>query len=159
MERKTYNIYLPMLKFMLLTACRCGETIGLTWKDIDLDKMEVSINHQLIYKKVGDRICFYAKQPKTKKGIRVIPFTEELAEYLVLQKEYQDILGIKDDYGVDGYSGFVFTTKKKSSRWINCKADLKSYKIEDFRSFLVLQCLHFARRLLWLFLLPSCGRH
>lgn len=111
-DSKTYNIYLPMLKFMLLTACRCGETIGLTWKDIDFDKMEVSINHQLIYKKVCDRICFYAKQPKTRKGIRVLPFTEELAEYLVLQKEYQGILGIKDDYEIDGYSGFVFTTRK-----------------------------------------------
>ena len=116
----TYNIYLPMLKFMLLMACRCGETIGLTWKDIDFDKREISINHQLIYKKVGDRICFYAKQPKTQKGIRVIPFTEELAGYLAMQKQYQKILGIKSGGEVDGYSGFVFTTRKGKPIQPNC---------------------------------------
>ncbi len=30
-----------------------------------------------------------------------------MANYLVLQKQYQEILGIKDDCEVDGYSGFV----------------------------------------------------
>lgn len=119
-ESKTYNVYLPLLNFMLLTACRCGETIGLTWNDIDMEKMEISINHQLIYKKVDDRVCFYAKTPKTRKGIRVIPFTEELAEYMELQRQYQEILEIRSDYVVDGYSGFVFTTRKGKPIQPNC---------------------------------------
>lgn len=108
---KIYNIYYPLLSFMISTACRCGETIGLTWNDIDMSRCSISINHQLIYKKVKDKIIFYIKEPKTLKGIRDIPFNRELLVHLKEQRKYQNLLGIDDSCEIDGYKGFVFTTK------------------------------------------------
>ena len=49
-QSSVYNVYLPMLQIMIGTGCRCGELIGLTWAAGDMEKKEVSINCQLIYK-------------------------------------------------------------------------------------------------------------
>ena len=38
---------------MIGTGCRCGELIGLTWADVDMEKKEVYISFQLIYKNYG----------------------------------------------------------------------------------------------------------
>lgn len=117
---QTYNIYLPMVTFMLSTACRCGETIGITWNDIDMKKRLIHINHQLIYKKVNDGIKFYINAPKTEDGIRSIPMTGELYNQLKKQREYQIVLGIDRIYEVDGYTDFVFTTKGGKPIQPNC---------------------------------------
>ena len=45
-----------MLRIMLGTGVRCGELIGLTWEDVDVRTKAVSIDHQLIYKDLGDAI-------------------------------------------------------------------------------------------------------
>lgn len=117
---KSYNIYLPMVTFMLSTACRCGETIGITWDEIDLKNRMISINHQLIYKKVDRKIKFYVNTPKTETGIRKIPMTKELYEQLKKQREYQMVLGVDRTYEVDGYKDFVFTTKGGKPFQPNC---------------------------------------
>lgn len=115
-----YNIYLPMVTFMLATACRCGETIGISWNDIDMKNKLINIDHQLIYKKVDDGIKFYANTPKTEAGIRTIPMTGEVFEQLKKQREYQMMLGIDHTYKVDGYKNFVFTTKGGKPIQPNC---------------------------------------
>jgi integrase len=115
-----YSIYLPMITFMLSTACRCGETIGITWDDIDMKKKLISIDHQLIYKKVDGCIKFYVSTPKTETGQRTIPMTNELFEQLKKQREYQLILGVDHSYQVDGYKNFVFTTKGGKPMQPNC---------------------------------------
>lgn len=117
---KFYNIYLPMITFMLSTACRCGETIGITWNDIDMKNKLISINHQLIYKKVDKEIKFYANTPKTDTGIRKIPMTKELYEQLKKQREYQIALGVDRTHEIDGYKDFVFTTKGGKPIQPNC---------------------------------------
>lgn len=117
---QTYNIYLPVVTFMLSTACRCGETIGITWGDIDMKKKFINVDHQLIYKKVGDGIKFYINSPKTESGIRTIPMTSELYEQLKKQREYQMILGIDRTCEIDGYKDFVFTTKGGKPIQPNC---------------------------------------
>ena len=117
---KGYNIYLPIVTFMLSTACRCGETIGITWNDIDMKNRMISINHQLIYKKVDKEIKFYANTPKTETGMRNIPMTKELYEQLKKQREYQMVLGIDRTYEIDGYKDFVFTTKGGKPFQPNC---------------------------------------
>ena len=33
---EVFHIYLPLLQVMIGTGLRCGELIGLTWKDVDL---------------------------------------------------------------------------------------------------------------------------
>jgi hypothetical protein len=67
MEKSIYSVYIPMIKFMIGTACRCSEMTGLTWNDIDMRKRTVSINHQLIYKAMGRESKYILHEPKTKR--------------------------------------------------------------------------------------------
>ncbi len=112
-ENNIYYIYYPMFVFMFGTAVRCGETIGLTWNDVDLKNREVHINHQLIYKKNDGSCKFYINHPKTKSGMRSIPLTMEVVDALKDQRELQFMLGRKTEIEIDGYSEFVFSTKSK----------------------------------------------
>lgn len=113
-ESKVYSVYYPMIVFMIGTALRCGETIGLTWDDVDLKKREININHQLIYKKSGKNYGFYADRPKTDSGVRTIPLTREVCDALKEQRERQISLGWRTNVSIDGYSDFVFSTKNKN---------------------------------------------
>ena len=70
---EVFHIYLPLLQVMIGTGLRCGELIGLTWKDVDLKTRTVYVNHQLIYKNYGDGCDFHVTMPKTEAGIREIP--------------------------------------------------------------------------------------
>jgi len=67
---------------------------GLTWNDIDMRKRTVSINHQLIYKAMGRESKYILHEPKTKKGKRVIPMTNDVYDALHEQKKLQLALGI-----------------------------------------------------------------
>lgn len=113
-ESNVYSVYHPMLIFMIGTAVRCGEAIGLTWKDVDFENREVSINHQLIYKKTNKTYGFYADSPKTDSGVRVIPMTSEVYRALREQREQQMSLGRRTNIEIDGYTDFVFSTKHKN---------------------------------------------
>lgn len=111
---KTYSIYYPLIMFMIGTGARCGETIGLTWNDVNFKNKEISINHQLIYKKTGKAYGFYADSPKTMSGTRVIPMTTEVYRALIEQRENQLCKGWKTNIEIDGYNDFVFSTKNKN---------------------------------------------
>lgn len=113
-ESKIYAVYHPMLVFMIGTAVRCGEAIGLTWNDIDFKEREISINHQLIYKKRKGGYGFYADNPKTEAGVRIIPMTREVHKALLEQRERQMSRGWNTNVVIDGYSDFVFSTKNKN---------------------------------------------
>lgn len=107
-----YNIYGPMLRYMLGTACRIGEVIGITWDDVDMQKQEIHITHQLTYKRNSDgKTVFSISDTKTESGKRIIPMTLDVYKALLLQKKYKRLLGTPADYSIDGYSNFIFTTK------------------------------------------------
>ena len=53
-QSNVYNTYYPMFTIMIGTGLRCGELIGLTWKDINIKAKTVNVDHQLIYKNLGD---------------------------------------------------------------------------------------------------------
>lgn len=106
-----YHVYLPIVKLMLITGMRWGEIDGLTW--LDITENYILVNHGLNYRDRGNGVHeFYIDMPKTSKGIREIPLTEEMREMFMLQKQYQKDLGIRNDVKIDGYSDFVFTTTK-----------------------------------------------
>lgn len=109
-----YSAYYPMIVFMIGTAVRCGEAIGLTWNDVDFANKTVKIDHQLIYKKKSGCYGFYADTPKTEAGIRVIPLTSEVVKALKEQREQQLSKGWGTNVNIDGYSDFVFSTKNKN---------------------------------------------
>lgn len=110
-QSRVYSVYYPMIVFMIGTAVRCGEAIGLTWRDVDFRNWEVSVNHQLIYKKVAGKYVFYADSPKTDSGVRTIPMTQEVYRALVDQREIQLSRGWRTTVEIGGYSDFVFSTK------------------------------------------------
>lgn len=108
-----YAKHLPMIKVTLKTGLRCGELIGLTWSDVDFDKEEINVNHQLVYKKVDGRYKFYAEAPKTKSGTRIIPMTKEVKHELLIQKQRQIMNGTPSKVIINGYHDFCFTTKNR----------------------------------------------
>jgi len=109
-----YSVYYPMIVFMIGTAARCGEVIGLTWDDIDFVNRTVRIDHQLIYKKRDGRYGFYADSPKTDAGKRIIPMTNEVLMALRDQREQQLSKGWRTNVEICGYRDFVFSTKNKN---------------------------------------------
>ena len=107
-----YNSYEPMLRYMLGTACRIGEVIGITWDDVDMRKQEIHITHQLTYKRNSNgKTVFSISDTKTESGKRTIPMTLDVYNALLKQKKYKQLLGTPTDYSIDGYSNFIFTTK------------------------------------------------
>lgn len=113
-QSKVYSTNYPLVMFMIGTAVRCGEAIGLTWNDVDFKNKEISINHQLIYKKNGNSYCFYADTPKTDSGIRVIPMTTEVYRALIEQRQNQLSRGWRTNIEIGGYRDFVFSTKNRN---------------------------------------------
>lgn len=110
-ESNVYRMYHPMLVAMIGTAARVGEMIGLTWSDIDMKEKKIFIDHQLIYKNLGDGSKFHVTSPKTEAGVRTVPMLSEVRTAFEEQRKNQILLGISRDYEVDGYKGFVFTSK------------------------------------------------
>ena len=49
---------------MLKIGLCISETIGLTWKDVDMNKREICINHQIQYRKIKGEMKLYAKKQK-----------------------------------------------------------------------------------------------
>ena len=110
-ESSVYNAYVPMFTLMLEAGLRCGELIGLTWNDVDMEKREVSVNHQLIYKDLGDGYKFHAGTPKTDAGTRRIPLSQKAYDAFTEQKGQNDMLGRRCTEEIDGYTDFIFLAK------------------------------------------------
>ncbi len=107
-----YKSYVPMIKYMIGTACRIGEVIGITWDDVDMKNKKIFIDHQLIYKKAPDgKTKFMITDTKSESGHREIPMTNDIYNALADQRQYKMFMGTPRDYTVDGYSKFIFTTK------------------------------------------------
>lgn len=113
-QNKVYSVHYPLVMFMIGTAVRCGEAIGLTWNDVDFENRKVNITHQLVYKKTGNSYGFYADSPKTDSSIRVIPMTTEVYKALIEQRQNQLSKGWRTDVEIGGYSDFVFSTKNRN---------------------------------------------
>lgn len=109
---KIYNIYLPMVVVALGTGLRVGELLGLTYDDVDFKEGIIRVNKNMQYKNRGKgKTEQFVSTVKTVSGYREIPMTSEVAEMFKAQKKYQKEMRIRDDVTIDGYKGFVFTTK------------------------------------------------
>ena len=108
----TYNAYCPMLTTMLGTGVRCGELVGLTWDDVDMEKREIHIRRTLVYKDYGDGLRLHVSTPKTKSGIRTIPMSDSVYNAFAGQKKLNSLLGKdRNVFEVDGCRDFVFITR------------------------------------------------
>ena len=121
-----YNIQ-PIIVFALGTGMRKGEIFGLQWKDIDFNKKEISVKHNLIYapeiNEVGKRSYKIILQtPKTNNSIRIIPMSKKIykllkslphnSEYVFSSSKTHNHFDIK-------WSEKVWTKKTKGTKFEN----------------------------------------
>ena len=85
---------------------RISEFCGLTISDIDLSARTINIDHQL---QRSSKMKYYIEYPKTPKGVRVLPMTEDVYEC------FKRIIGnrrkAKIEPIIDGKSGFLYLDK------------------------------------------------
>ena len=108
-----YSHWGPFFTVMLGTGCRIGEVIGLRWKDVDLEKKVISINHAVTYyqRREDSYQCeFRVSLPKTEAGIRTIPMMQEVYDAFMEEYQHQKEEGF-NSVVIDGMSGFVFTNR------------------------------------------------
>ena len=109
-----YHQYYPVFIVMLWTGMRVGEVVGLRWEDIDFENNEINVNHTLLYydKGKGEGSDYKINPPKTKNSRRTVPMLPIVREALLMEKEYQELLGIKCESVIDGYTNFIFINSK-----------------------------------------------
>ena len=108
-----YHRWYPIFVVMLWTGMSVGEITGLRWCDINLDEGTISINHTLVYyDQRNENGCTFAiNTPKTKAGERTIPMLPKVRKAFLMEKAYQDEVGIKSTAVVDGYRDFIFVNR------------------------------------------------
>ncbi len=109
-----YRHWAPIFTVMLWTGMRVGEVTGLRWCDINLDEGIISVNHTLVYFSKGKGnggSTFAVNTPKTKAGERIIPMLPKVREAFLLERQFQEELGIECQTVVDGYSDFIFVNR------------------------------------------------
>ena len=113
MKEGQYHRWYPVFITMLWTGLRVGEVTGLRWCDVDMKAETISINHTLVYYSKGKDIgCLYAvNTPKTEAGKRIVPMLPKVKEAFILEKQYQEELGISCNATVDGYTDFIFVNR------------------------------------------------
>lgn len=108
-----YHRWYPIFIIMLYTGMRVGEITGLRWEDINLEEGTISVNHTLVYydKHNEDRCTFAINTTKTKAGERIIPMLPKVKNAFLMEKQYQEEIGLKSKAVVDGYRGFIFVNR------------------------------------------------
>ena len=108
-----YHHWYPVFAVMLGTGMRVGETVGLRWCDIDLERGIISVNHTLVYYNHGDgKGCsFSINTPKTKAGERTIPMLDFVREAFLMEKKNQEETGLHCKATVDCYTDFIFINR------------------------------------------------
>ena len=109
-NRPRMKRYYPMYAIMLKTGLRVSEAIGLTWDDVNMDKREIDINHQVQCRTVNNEYVIYASKTKTNAGTRVIPMTDEVYKLFLEQRKVWFATTKAADFEVDGYKNFVFVS-------------------------------------------------
>lgn len=116
LQKPKYKHWYPIFAVLLGTGMRVGEVTGLRWDDIDLERGTIDVNHTLVYynhREEGYRQGFYfnINKPKTKAGNRQIPMLKMVKEAFMMEKEYQEEIGLKCQVVIDGYSNFIFLNR------------------------------------------------
>lgn len=102
------TFYLPII-IGYYTGFRIGETLGLTWDDIDFENKKISINKIIYYNE--DTKQWYFGSPKTPTSIRTIEIGSTLLS--ILKKYKKDQLQNKLKYG--SYYSCTYEGKEKNN--------------------------------------------
>lgn len=115
-NHRIYNHWYPIFAVMVGTGLRVGELAGLRWCDIDLEEGIIDVNHTLVYYDHRDpnskKGCYFnVHTPKTEAGERQVPMLDFVKEAFLMEKAYQEALGIKCQVVIDGYTDFIFINR------------------------------------------------
>ena len=113
-----YFRWYPILAVLLNTGMRIGECTGLRWRDIDLEKGIIDINHTLVYYShgtnnapSGKKCAYEINSTKTPSSVRTIPMMDVVREAFILQKENMEKLGFECKASIAGYTDFIFLNR------------------------------------------------
>ncbi len=112
----TNKYWYPLFAVMVGTGLRVGELTGLRWRDIDLAEGIIDVNHTLVYyqhrSEDGKKGTYYnVNTPKTEAGKRKVPMLGFVKEAFQMEKERQELLGLRSEAIVDGYTDFIFINR------------------------------------------------
>lgn len=128
-ESCRFHRFYPFIYVMLHLGLRIGETMALTWSNIDFDRNEASIKYTLNRNYVNGKKCVL-NTPKTQSSRRTIPITEDVKQVLQMEKAYQRTNGIKCRICLDGHSDFVFLTER-GNLWATSYVNRKLAEMVD----------------------------
>lgn len=103
--------YYNEIVILLGTGLRVSELYGLTLSDIDFRSRRITVERQL---QRTQHCEYYIEEPKTKKGIREIPMSEEVTEAfraVIAQRATPRI-----EYIIGGHTGFLFLDKDEKPK-------------------------------------------
>ena len=143
---ENYCIRVNTLKSMGILIClnigiRIGELCALKWKNIDLDKKILYVNHTLqrVYDKKQKKTKIIIDVPKTAKSIRQIPISNKLYEILkTIKSKYKD-----DNFFLTGSSEKFIEPRNYQKYFKNVlrKCRIKSYKFHTLRHTFASNCI------------------
>lgn len=126
--------YYDGIFLLFKTGMRISEFVGLTIYDVDLQKREINIDHQLQRKRDGTYVIV---PTKTNAGTRVLPMSTEV--YQCCKHIVENRNAPKIEPSIDGVSGFLFFDKDNkpmiSLHWEHyfkhiCQKYNKIYKVQ-----------------------------
>lgn len=124
--------YHSIFQIMLGTGLRVGELCGLRWQDVDIEKRVIDINHTLCSVNSVTGISkgkLTISTPKTKAGTRRIPIMKSVADAFIEEYKIAESKGFISET-IDGYSGFVFTSKN-GTVYNTCKLNIMLDRIVE----------------------------
>lgn len=110
-ESEQYRHWKPIITVMLGTGMRVGEVTGLRWKDIDLDKGTIDVNHTLVFYNKKHKQTYAINSTKTPCSNRVIPMLDSVREAFLEEKRNQESKGLYCTSIIDGYQDFIFCNR------------------------------------------------
>jgi integrase len=110
-QSPVYHHWTPIFVTLLGTGMRIAECVGLTRKDIDFENELISVNHNLLYRKIDGKCRFLISTPKTASSIRFIPMCPEVLAELAGLIAILDTLYDTPSPTIDGYTDFIFRNR------------------------------------------------
>ena len=87
-----------------------GECLGLRWEDLEFEKRTISVNHNLVHRRVDEEGgTLHINTPKTKAGCRTVPMIQQVYDAFLEEYQLQQLTGFCTQE-VEGSSGFVFAS-------------------------------------------------
>lgn len=74
-QHKDYSYYAPLTLFLFHTGCRPCEAVGLQWRDVDLERQQITLGRSVVY--LSDGTTQHRDVSKTGR-LRVVPFNKAL---------------------------------------------------------------------------------